>query len=88
MELIEPEESLNLDSKFLAKAVISLMKQNILERYKQTREVTDEDWEFCDRIDWHPVDELPLKESFTKELKEAKKGPFIKFNSAEELFSR
>ena len=89
MELINsPEENLQLDSKFLAKAVVGLIKRDIFERYKQTREVTDEDWEFCEAIDWHPVDELPMKESFIKELEEAEKGPFIKFNSAEELFKK
>ena len=74
MELINsPEENLQLDSKFLAKAVVGLIKRDIFERYKQTREVTDEDWEFCEAIDWHPVDELPMKESFIKELEEAEK---------------
>ena len=89
MELINPEEgssessfeksslgeNLKLDSKLLVGAVIKLMKQNISERFKQTREVTDEDWEFCEAIDWHPVDELPMKESFIKELEEARNEP-------------
>jgi len=41
--------------------------------------VTDKDWEFCEQIDWHPVDELPMKKSYIKELKEAEKGPHSKF---------
>ena len=69
--IISPE--IELDSELLSKAVIKLMKQDISERFKQTREVTDEDWEFCEAIDWHPVDELPMKESFIKELEEAEK---------------
>jgi len=62
-----------LDLKILTKVVVNFMKRDILERYKKTKEVTDEDWEFCELIDWHPVDELPLKKSFIKEIKEAEK---------------
>ena len=58
----------------------------ISERYKQTGEVTDEDWEFCEQIDWHPVDELPMKESFIKELEEAKKEPSIRLKSVSEIW--
>ena len=60
-------------SKLIGKALITLLKQDISKRYKETHEVTDEDWEFCEAIDWHPVDELPMKESFIKELEEAEK---------------
>ncbi|GEM_PF-1675613 len=79
MKLINSEENLKLDSKFLVGAVIGLMKQDISARYKKTGEVTDKDWEFCEQIDWHPVDELPMKKSYIKELKEAEKGPHSKF---------
>ena len=34
----------------------------------KTGTLTDEEWEFCDKIDWHPVDELPLKEEFIKKM--------------------
>lgn len=52
------------------------LKEDIFNRYIKTGEVTDEDWEFCESIDWHPVDELPMKEEFLKELEQRKKGPF------------
>lgn len=52
------------------------LKQEIFIRYIKTGEVTDEDWKFCEEIDWHPVDELPLKEEFIKGLEKAEKGPF------------
>jgi len=78
---------LKLDSKFLAKAVVKLMKQDILERYKQTGEVSDEDWEFCEKIDWHPVDELSQKPEHIEELKRALKEKTGKvYSSTEEFF--
>ena len=74
-------------SKLLSKALIELLKQDILNRYKKTREVTDEEWEFCEQIDWHPVDELPLKKEFVRELEQAKNEPTGKvYNSTEEFF--
>ena len=82
MELINTEGNLKLDSALLAKAVVYLMKRDISERFKKTREVTDEDWEFCEKIDWHPVDELPMKESFIKELEEAEKETPIGYKAS------
>ena len=38
------------------------LKKDIFERYVKTGELSDEDGIFCERIDWHPVDELPLKD--------------------------
>ena len=63
-------------SKLLGKALIKLIKDDILERYKLTREVTDDDWEFCEKIDWHPVDELPPKKEHVEELKKRLKEKF------------
>ena len=81
-ELIKPEGKLKLDSEFLTKAVVKLLKQDISQRYKQTREVTDEDWEFCEQIDWHPVDELPMKPEDIEKLKEALKETPIGYNAS------
>jgi hypothetical protein len=85
-QIIKPE--LKLDSKLLVGALVRLMKRDISERFAQTREVTDEDWEFCEKIDWHPVDELPPKPEHIEELKKAlKETPTGKtYNSAEEFF--
>jgi len=38
------------------------------------------------KIDWHPVDELPLKDEFIKRLKETEKGRFLKVESLDEMF--
>jgi len=65
-----------------------LIKRDIFERYIKTGEVTDEDWEYCEEIDWHPVDELPLREESVKRLEEAKKQKPIEYKSLSELFKR
>jgi len=62
------------------------LKREIFERYIKTGTVSDEDWKFCESIDWHPVDELPLKEEFKNELEQRRKGPFIELNSVDEIF--
>ncbi len=78
--------NVNIDSDFIVNAVIRLMKHDILERYRQTGEITDEDWEFCERIDWHPVDDFPLKEEFIEELRKAREEPSVKLKSVSDIF--
>lgn len=62
------------------------MKKLIFENYIKTGSITDEEWEFCEKIDWHPVDELPLKEEFKKEMEKRRKEKSIKLRSVSELF--
>ena len=62
------------------------MKKLIFENYIKTGSITDEEWEFCEKIDWHPVDELPLKEDFKKELERRRKEKSIKLKSVSEIF--
>ncbi len=62
------------------------LKKLIFENYMKTKTITDEEWEFCEKIDWHPVDELPLKEEFKKEMERRKKEKSIKYNSVAEMF--
>lgn len=62
------------------------MKKLIFENYIKTGSITNEEWEFCEKIDWHPVDELPLKEEFKKELERRKKEKSIKLKSISEIF--
>ncbi len=63
------------------------LKRLLFEKYIRTGKLSDEDWKFCEQIDWHPVDELPLKEEYVKKIKERKKGPFKQFDSVDELFA-
>lgn len=60
-------------------------KKLIFEDYLKTGKISDKDWEFCEKIDWHPVDELPLKEEFKKEMTR-RKGKTIRVNSVDEIF--
>lgn len=46
-----------------------LNKKRIFEEFLKTRKVSKEDEKFCEKIDWHPVDELPLKKEFIEKLK-------------------
>ncbi|MBA5942522.1 MAG: hypothetical protein H0M93_04270 [Methanophagales archaeon] len=46
------------------------MKCDIFEEFIETGELSADDQEFCDKIDWYPVDELPLKEEYVKKLKQ------------------
>lgn len=57
-----------------------LRKKSIFEKYIKTGELSDKDWAFCEEIDWHPVDELPLKEEFLKELEKAKREKPVSLN--------
>ncbi len=51
-------------------------KKEIFENYLKTGKVSDEEWAFCEGIDWHPADELPLKQGYAKKLEKARKGLF------------
>ncbi len=61
------------------------IKKLIFESYIKTGDLSDDEWNFCKKIDWHPVDELPLKEEFIKKMKEIKKEKSIKFKNMDEL---
>ncbi|MDO8740631.1 MAG: hypothetical protein Q7J54_03620 [Candidatus Woesearchaeota archaeon] len=62
------------------------MKKLILENYMKTGKVTDEEWEFCEKIDWHPVDELPLKEEHMRKLERIRQEKSIKVKSVSHIF--
>ena len=61
------------------------IKKLIFENYIKTGNISDNEWVFCEKIDWHPVDELPLREEFVKKLNTIKKEKGIKFKSIDEL---
>ncbi len=59
------------------------LKKEIFERYIKKGKITEEDEKFCEEIDWHPVDELPLKEEYVKKLKRLEKEPHSRMNLRE-----
>ncbi|MBI5393518.1 hypothetical protein HZA96_06640 [Candidatus Woesearchaeota archaeon] len=61
-------------------------KKLIFESYIKIGKITEEEWAFCEEIDWHPVDELPLKEEFKKEIEKRKKAKFLRIKSLNQLF--
>ena len=63
-----------------------VLKKLIFDNYIKTGEINDGEWEFCEKIDWHPVDDLPLKQQFKRELESRKKEKSIKFKSVSEIF--
>ena len=64
----------------------ALLKREIFERYIKTGTVTDEDWVFCEKIDWHPVDDLPLKDDVAADIRKAKGESSIKLRSVADVF--
>ena len=62
-----------------------LNKKRIFEEFIRTGTLSKEDQEFCDKIDWYPVDLLEVKEEYIKKLKKIEKGPHSKVMSPEEL---
>ncbi len=62
------------------------LKKIIFEKYIKTGQLADEDCDFCQRIDWHPVDELPLKEEFIKKMELIRKEKSIKHKSIADIY--
>ena len=62
------------------------LKKEIFDRYIKTGKVSDKEWQFCEEIDWHHVDWLPLKEKYVKELEQARKEAPIRLKSVDEIF--
>jgi hypothetical protein len=51
------------------------MKQSIFERFIKSGELSEEDQEFCEQIDWYPIDELEVREEYAEKLKSRLKEP-------------
>jgi hypothetical protein len=63
-----------------------ILKKDIFDRYIKSGELTDRDWEFCEQIDWHPVDELPSISEHVELLKKSLKETGKTYNSTEEFW--
>jgi hypothetical protein len=51
------------------------IKREMFERFLENRKLTKEDLEFCDRIDWYPYEELPIRKEYLRKLERLEKGP-------------
>jgi len=71
------KEGVTLDSELLAKAVVRLIKRGIFERFTKTGTLSEKDQEFCDSIDWYPVDELEQREEYAEKLKGIAEGEHL-----------
>lgn len=60
----------------------------IFEVFMKTGKISEEDCKFCESIDWHPVDWLPLREEMIRDLEKARKEPHSKPMSVEEFKKR
>ena len=65
-----------------------IMQREIFEEFMRTGKVSDKDREFCEETGWHPVDWLPLKEEFVKEIKRIEKGRYSKPMTVKEFKKR
>jgi hypothetical protein len=55
-----------------------LFKRYLFEKYIKTGELAKDEEKFCEKIDWHPVDELPIKKEFVKKVGEIRKSTYSK----------
>jgi len=60
-------------------------KKRIFEEFIRTGTLSKDDQEFCNEINWDPIDELELKEDYVKKLKESVKKPAGKPMTVEEF---
>ena len=63
------------------------LKKLIFEKYLSKETITVEEWEFCEKMDWHPVDELPLKKEFLIKMNRRRKESSIKIKAVSDLFN-
>ncbi|KXS43142.1 MAG: hypothetical protein AWU59_1256 [Methanolobus sp. T82-4] len=63
-----------------------IRKRKILEIYIRNKTISEADAEFCEMIDWHPVDELPIKQELIEKLKEADKKPYEAVEDVSDIF--
>ena len=52
-----------------------LNKKEIFEEFIKTGAVSDENQEFCDEINWDPIDELEVREEYIEKLRKLEKEP-------------
>ena len=62
-----------------------MSKLEILEKYLDKIPLADEDKEWMEEHDWHPVDERDFQPGFAMELEKISRGKFRKISSLAEI---
>lgn len=62
-----------------------LFKRYLFEKYLKTKKLNKGEIMFCERIDWHPVDELPIKKEFIEKLGKIRKESHTKKMNLKEV---
>ncbi|WP_370575560.1 hypothetical protein [Methanomethylovorans sp.] len=63
-----------------------IRKRKILEVYIRDKSISEEDAEFCEMIDWHPVDELPIKEEVIERILRSDKNTAVSVKDISDIF--
>ena len=63
-----------------------ILKKIIFENYIKTAKLTDEEWDFCEKNDWHPADELPFKKEYIKKINIRKNEQSLRLKNVDDIF--
>ncbi|AFV22925.1 hypothetical protein Mpsy_0716 [Methanolobus psychrophilus R15] len=63
-----------------------IRKRKILEIYIRNKTISEEDADFCEMSDWHPVDELPMKQELIEKIQKTDKKSYVTVNKVSDIF--
>lgn len=63
-----------------------IRKRRILETYIREKSISEGDAAFCETIDWHPVDELPIRQEVIDKLKKSDKISAVAVTDVSDIF--
>jgi hypothetical protein len=69
----------------IADAAERQKKLLVLESYLDKKPISKKDWEWMEKNDWHPADEMELKQDFIEKMSNKKKQKIRKISSLDEL---
>jgi hypothetical protein len=64
----------------IKKEAIELKKKEIFEKYAKKQKINEKEYDFMEKIDWHPVDELPIKKEYAEKILKKNKTTSKKIN--------
>ncbi len=63
-----------------------IRKRKIREVYLREKSISEADVAFCEEVDWHPVDELPIRQEVIDKLKKSNKRSLAAVRNVSEAF--